>query len=134
MKLEDYTSYERYLDEPGGATLGWLARYGSGQAIWCGELSRADFQRQSAEVRAALRDDFGWFLVEYDLNSSEQPFSRVLGKAACEGAGLELMQLIIQGRLCAALDTRQSPPIDVQAPVACRSVVGAISSIRPGGK
>ena len=130
MKFQDYTSYERYLEEPGGATLGWLARYGSGQAIWCGELSRADFRLQSADVREALRDDLGWFLVDYDLDESEHPFSRVLGKAACESAGLELMQLIVQGRLCAAWDTRQTHTIGVQAPVPSRSLVGSISSNR----
>ena len=131
MKVEDLTTYEQYLEEAGGATVGWLARFGSGQAIWCGELSRAEFRLQSAEVRAALRDDFGWFLVEYDLTSPDMPLSRILGKAACESAGLELMQLIIHGRFCALSDIRQSTPTGIPAPVASKRVIGAISPIRP---
>jgi hypothetical protein len=126
MKVEDFTTYEQHLDAPDGATLGWLARYGSGQALWCGALSRAEFRLQSEEVRAALRDDFGWFLVDYDLKSPEKPFSRVLGKAACERTGLELMQLIIQGRLCAALDSRRSPSLYPEIPVATKHVVAGL--------
>jgi hypothetical protein len=112
MSVEDLTTYERYLDAPGGDTLGWLARYGTGQAIWCGELSRVEFQLQSQEVRNGLRDDLGWFIVDYDLKSPDRPFSRILCKAACESAGLEVMRLIVQGRLCSSLESRTAPPID----------------------
>jgi len=112
MTIEDATTYERYLDAPGGCTLGWLARYGTGQAIWCGELSRAEFQLQSQEARTGLRDDFGWFIVDYDLKSPERPFSRVLCKAACESAGLELVQLIVQGRLSLSLQSRGASAIN----------------------
>lgn len=127
MKVEEGVTYEQYLEAPEGPTLGWLARYGLGQAIWCGELSRADFRLQSDEVRAALRDDFGWFLVDCDLASPERPMSRVLAKAAGERAGLEMMQLIIWGRLRASSDSRQSHLLNMEDPVATKCVVGGLS-------
>lgn len=89
---------EEHLDGPGGDTLGWLARDEAGHAFWCGELSRADFKRQSAEVRCALRNDLGWFLAEIKIESAGLRY-RVLAKVASEGAAPEILRAMLISRL-----------------------------------
>jgi hypothetical protein len=110
MRTEPVVALEQHLEEVGGPTIGWLARYGDGRAIWCGEFSRAAFQRQPPEVREALRDDFGWFLVDYCTAVSPTSAMTVLGKAAGERPALELMKLIVLGRLMASVEPGGDQP------------------------
>lgn len=88
---------ERYIDTPGGETYGWLVRYGAGCSLWCGELSFDDFRRQPTEIREALHNDLGWFIIDYE--SGDVANAKVLGKAASEEAGLKLLDLIVRARL-----------------------------------
>ncbi len=87
---------ERFAD--GDGTLGWLVRYGAGFAIWCGELSRAEFVGQPLAVRQALRDDLGWYLVEIDLRSAASRPTRILARVAREDEGLDLATAVALGR------------------------------------
>lgn len=89
---------EQHIDGPSGETLGWLARYEKGRALWCGELSRADFKRQPAHVRACLRDDLGWFLVEVEAVRDVSTIT-VLAKVAFEGCAPDVLRQLLVGRL-----------------------------------
>lgn len=42
MTLAAAIELEQHL-EPDGDTIGWLARYGEDRALWCGEMTCADF-------------------------------------------------------------------------------------------
>ncbi len=75
----------------GGAELeGWLIRYAPGLAIWCGEISRETFCGYTRDVRSAMRDDCGWYLIEIDTRATLEPATRLLAKLASEVLGLEL--------------------------------------------
>lgn len=78
MKAADL-EIERFPDGNGDDTLGWLVRYADGRAIWCGELTRAEFLLQPADIRTALRNDLVWFLVECETREGLRTQLTVLG-------------------------------------------------------
>jgi hypothetical protein len=118
MTPERCLVFEQHIEEPGGPTIGWLARYGQGRAIWCGEFSRGQFMAQPAQVRQALRDDLGWFVVDYQAVAKRSPIVRVLAKAACERTALELLSALVKCRLSQSSDASGST--FVQLPEATR--------------
>lgn len=95
---------EQHLD-PEGDTIGWLARYGEHGELWCGEMSRAEYLRQPDETRAALRDDLGWYLLDYERRETGVQVS-VLARV-CKPTGLDVLRTVALGRLA---ERDRSPP------------------------
>ncbi len=127
MDASNTIVFEQHVEEEDGPTIGWLARYGEGQSIWCGEISRATFKSQPASVREGLRDDLGWFLVDCDGREPATP-RNILGKAACEKTALELVNLIVQGRLAisrARIDPKVRTSVIAKQPVIRKFGLGA---------
>ena len=108
MTLSAVIELEQHVD-PSGDTVGWLARYDERRALWCGEITHADFMRQSIEIRTAMRDDLGWYLLDLD-HCPLSPNLHVLARV-CKASGLEMLRTVLLGRLA----ERQRPALTIEA-------------------
>ena len=84
-------------DEHNGGTIGWLVHLDDHRQVWCGEISKALFDRQAPEHQEAMGDDCGWFVVLFDNKAPKDQSSTILARVRDEYQGQELAIVIARG-------------------------------------